>query len=338
MATTRNYMRNSSLRAAMSASGPGLLAPTYREMVRGTAQDRYRNNYIPRNLSVTNPNPNYETVKITLPMGTILFRAVGHLADPNSNMNKTAFHYFHPFPGLAVMGLSGGYSRFCLFALKYDTNFFLLIEPGTKTKRWVTDRDRATGLLFANFQAYKQAGLIPHNQIYQSGADNMLNKDMCRAAGVQGWIGVSGEDAHHHQQLADEFPAFFNKTALMSNAQKFVHFNSHTRTQNFAGFPECVMWYEDLQYNPTSANNRRKKMVVEPITCLHMPKTGSKADKINYLAGFYRKVMEEKLLELKTTAKVTGGGTVPFAHFVFPGMSTKALAKEYVASSRPHLN
>jgi hypothetical protein len=337
MSSSRDYIRDSALRAASSTSGSGLLGPRYRQMVRGTEQNRYRNNYVPRNLSVTNPNPNYETVKIRLPMGTVLFRAVGHLADPNSNMEKTNFHYFHPFAGLAVAGLSGGYSRFCLFALKYDINFFLLVEPGTQTKRWVTGRNKTTGLVPANFQAQKQAGHIPQDQPYLS-ADNGLSKELCRAAGVQGWIGVSGEDAHKHRLLANQFPDLFNKSALMSNATKFVHFDSHTRTQGFAGFPECVLWYEDLQYTPTNANNKRKKMVVEPITCLHMPRHSSNDQKIRYMAGFYQKVVQENLLEIKTTAQVTGGGTIPFAHFVFPGMTTRQLAKSYIGTSRPYLN
>ncbi|NBS67912.1 hypothetical protein EBT31_03230 [bacterium] len=308
-------------------------------MVSGTDPDRYRTNYVPRSLAVTNPNPNYETYKIRLPMGTILFRAVGHLADPNTNMQKTRFHYFHPFPGLAVAGLTHGYSRFCLFALKYDTNFFLLVEPGNKTKRWVTDRNGDTGLTQANWQAARIAGTLPAGAThYAAAGDAKFPKRLCRDAGVQGWIGLSGEDAHAHRQLADAFPQFFDKPALMSDAMKFVHFDSYTRTQNFAGFPECVMWYEDLQYNPVNAANKRKKMVIEPITCLHMPRSGSHADKLQYMKGFYEKCVSEGLLQLRTHAAVTGGGLIPFAHYVFPGMSTPQEARAYVSSSRPYLN
>ncbi len=321
MARVQDYIRESSLRAAVSTSGSGLMSQSYKNMVRGTNQNRFRTDYIPRNIaSDPIPNPQFNTMKITLPMGTVLFRATGHPPDPNSNMNETKFHYFYPFAGLAVAGLSDNYSRFCMFALKYDTNFFLLLEPNDKTKRWVTHRNAA---------GYPTAF---------SGPDDALNKDLCRAAGVQGWIGLSSADALQHIQLADEFPMYFNKPYLMGDTRKFVHFNSFTKTQGYAGFPECVMWYEDLQYTPTSVNNRRKKMVIEPITCLHMPKSGTKGDKMDYIVGFYTQVLAEGLLKLKTTAKVSGGGTIPFAHFVFPEMSTKALAKGHIGTSRPYLN
>lgn len=337
--TAREYLVDSRLRAATSvAAGSGLVAQTYRDLVRSGAQNRYRNNYVPRNLAVTNPNPAYDTVKITLPMGTVLFRAIGHRADANSNMGRTQFHYFYPLAGLGVAGLSQNYSRFCMFALKYDTNFFLLIEPGTQTKQWVTKRNGDTGLVPPQFEEYRSQGLIPPQSMFLSGADNKLSKEMCRSAGVQGWIGLSGEDAHAHAALANHFPAYFNKPTLMSNASKFVHFNSHTRTQGFAGFPECVMWYEDLQYNTPNPINRRKKIVIEPIVCLHMPTGATDTQRLEYLNGFYKKVMGENLLQVRTTATVTGGGSIPFAHFVFPQMSTKDLTKAYLATSRANLN
>jgi hypothetical protein len=59
---------------------------------------------------------------------------------------------------------------------------------------------------------------------------------------------------------------------------------------------------------------------------------------MDYIVGFYTQVLAEGLLKLKTTAKVSGGGTIPFAHFVFPEMSTKALAKGHIGTSRPYLN
>jgi hypothetical protein len=328
-----NYLTNSRTRAAQSPSvGPtGLVSSNYKLLVGAKSYNRYRNNYVPRNLVANaanlaaNPNPLYNTYKITLPMGTVMFRAAGSAPDPMWNMQKTKFHYFHPLGGLAVVGLSHQYNRFCMFALKYDTTFFLLIDPGNMTKQWVTQRNTATGLV--QLDQYGQP-------VSQHGVDDMLNKDLCRAAGVQGWIGLSGMDAREHDALAKRYPSVF-PPSLTTNAGKFVHTNAYLKTQGVMGFPECVMWYEDLQYNPTNAVvNRAKKMVIEPIVCLHMPRQGTEPEKVDYLVGFYTKCMNEGLLEARTHARVTGGGTIPFAHFVFPNMSTKAKVKEFVSTPR----
>jgi hypothetical protein len=318
MATARNYVVNSSLRAARLPNiNRGLIGQDYLDMVESGKTDRFRNDKVPRNLSLNAPmNNGYDTYKITLPMGTLLFRAVGAPVTATLNLQKTRFHYFHPFPGLAVEGLSHSYSRFCIFALKYDTNFFLLVEPGTKTKRWVTHRDA-----------------LGHPSQY-AGGDNMFPKSLCRNAGVQGWIGVSGEDAHKHKRLAETYPQYFDKSVLMSDAHKFVHFDSWTRTQGFGGFPECVMWYEDLDY---TGSNVKNKMVIEPIVCLHMPTNATEIERIDYIAGFYKKVQDEGLIKLQTTAKVSGGAKVPFAHFTLPQMSTKNLTRQYLSTPRSNL-
>lgn len=324
-----DYLRNSRSRASQSPSvGPGgLVSSNYRALLSGHA-NRYRTNYVPRNLSTNlinlqTRNPLYNTYKITLPMGTVMFRAASMSPDPTWNMQKTKFHYFTPLGGLAVVGYSQSYNRFCMFALKYDTSFFLLLQPGDKTKKWVTMRG-PDGLV----QLDKSG-----KPINVAGVDDGLNKNLCRAAGVQGWIGLSGEDAHAHKQLAARYPAAF-PPSISTNESKFVHTNSYLGKKGVYGFPECVMWYQDLQYKATNKINKMKKMVIEPIVCLHMPSHGTEAEKLAYLEGFYNKVITDGLIEKRTHAVVSGGGTIPFAHFVFPDMSTPTRVQQFLARQR----
>lgn len=305
MSNVTTVLRNSRLRAALST---GIIGGSYKKLITGGTNNRIR---IGRPTREIPPSPSIQntTVKIVLPRGTVLFRATPGPINTNSNVTKCRFHYFHPLPGLGVVGRSHLYKRFYMLALKYDTVFYLLVSPGNKSKGWIT------------------AG----------GSNNVVNKTRCRRDGVQGYIALDRHDTNltnplGHSQLVSRYRHLFgtNVNRIQTNNMKFVH----TNTAGKIGFPECVMWYEDLDYTNTS--NRNKKLMVEPIISLHMPNNVTEQQRVQYITNFYRQVLGTHLT-LKTRAR-TSSGSIPFAHYVFPNMETENKARNYLRQPRRNFN
>ena len=305
MSNVATVLRNSRLRAALST---GIIGGSYRRLVSGGTNNRLRIGRPTREIPPSPFIPN-TTAKIVLPRGTVLFRATTGPINTNSNVTRCKFHYFHPLPGLGVVGRSHLYKRFYMFALKYDTVFYLLVSPGNRNKRWIT------------------AGA----------SNNIVNKIRCRRDGVQGYIALDPHDTNPtnpagHSHLVSRYRHLLgtNVNRIQTNNMKFVHRNTAGRT----GFPECVMWYEDLDYNNTS--NRNKKLMVEPIISLHMPNNVTEQQRVQYIANFYRQVLGIHL-KMKTHVR-TSLGEIPFAHYIFPNMETENKARNYLRQTRRNFN
>lgn len=299
-------LTNSRLRAQQSTTPGGLIGSNYRQLVKSGT-----NNRIIRGRPI--PPIRGTTMKVIIPRGTVLFRGTSTPATINGNLTKMKFHYFHPFPCLAVVGRSFTYKRFCLFALKYDTVFYMLVNPSTRSK----------------------------NNIVGTGSNALVNKAKCRSDGVQGYIALDRSNTNQfstqaHRSLITRYSGNIGANEQKLINEKYVHRNIRGRR----GFPECVMWYDDLTHYSTNASNRKKKIMVEPIACFHMPTTSqtvTERDRVLYIRQF---IMAANGLEIriKQNIKTTTGQNIPFSHYIFPSMATENAARNYLRTVRNTFN